>query len=444
MSIFNFIHAESSPYGQSVDAAYRRYRMRVLVAITLGYGFIYTCRLALGVVKKPLIDAGIYTPAELGFIGSTLFYAYAVGKLSNGFLADHLNVRVFVTVGFALTALCNFGMGLTQAVWLAALLWGLNGWFQSFGAPSCVVAITAWFSNRERGRAYGIWSASHSIGEGLTFLVVGSMVAAFGWKAGFFVPALIGVATAMGMYAFIRGKPVDLGLPPVADWRNDHYRQAATGGAAEKGLFATQLSVMKIPSIWILALASALAYVTRYAVNSWGILYLQEAKGLSLPMAGTLLMVSTLSGAVGAIAFGFVSDKWFVGRRPPANFLFGLIEIAGLCLVFFGPDHVASIAVGMLLFGLGMTGLVTSLGGLFAIDIAPKKVAGAALGFIGIFSYVGSALQEQASGWLIEQGMTVVGEARHYDFDAAVLFWLASSMLSLLLGACLWKTELRD
>src|SRR3546814_10281464 len=57
-----------------IDRLYRRHRFRVMVAITLGYGLIYTCRLALGVVKKPLIDQGIFTPVELGSIGSALFY----------------------------------------------------------------------------------------------------------------------------------------------------------------------------------------------------------------------------------------------------------------------------------------------------------------------------------------------------------------------------------
>src|SRR3546814_6939099 len=61
-------------------------------------------------------------------------------------------------------------MGFATTVWVAALIWGLNGWFQSAGAPGGVVAMTAWFSNRERGRLSGIWSTAHSIGEGLTFL----------------------------------------------------------------------------------------------------------------------------------------------------------------------------------------------------------------------------------------------------------------------------------
>jgi OPA family sugar phosphate sensor protein UhpC-like MFS transporter len=164
----------------AIDQLYRRHRLRVMLAITLGYGVIYTCRLALGVVKKPLIDGGIFGPAELGVIGSALFYTYAIGKLTNGFLADHANMKKFLAAGFLLSALCNVGMGLSTVVWASALLWGLNGWFQSLGAPGGVVAMTAWFSNRERGRYYGIWSTAHSIGEGLTFIGVGTVVAVLG------------------------------------------------------------------------------------------------------------------------------------------------------------------------------------------------------------------------------------------------------------------------
>ena len=65
-----------------VDALYRRNRMRVLIAITVGYAIAYTCRLALSVVKKPLIDEGIFSPEELGLIGSALFYTYAFGNWS--------------------------------------------------------------------------------------------------------------------------------------------------------------------------------------------------------------------------------------------------------------------------------------------------------------------------------------------------------------------------
>ena len=436
--------ADRAPLDDSsqITHLFRKHRLRVMLAITLGYGLIYTCRLALGVVKKPLIDAGVFSPADLGMIGSALFYTYALGKLTNGFLADHANMKRFLAFAFMMTALCNLAMGFATTLWLAVVLWGLNGWFQSFGAPGGVVAMTHWFSNRERGRAYGVWSTAHSIGEGLTFLVVGVAVSTLGWRWGFWGPGLIGLFTALGCYLLIQDRPGTLGLPNVNDWKQDRYDQGNKPGM--KSVLALQLSILKIPAIWVLCLASATTYVTRYAINSWGILYLQEARGFSLPAAGTLLMTSTLAGIAGALAFGFISDKWFGARRPPANLLFGLLELTGLCLFFFGPNTMPMLVLSMLLFGMGLTGLVTSLGGLFAVDIAPKRVAGAAMGVIGIFSYIGAAVQEQVSGSLIERGMQVVDGVRTYDFGPVIWFWIGSSMVSMLLAASLWRTRLRD
>ncbi|TNE64380.1 MAG: MFS transporter [Alphaproteobacteria bacterium] len=434
--------AERLTDSAEIDRLYRRHRFRVMLAVTLGYGLLYTCRLALGVVKKPLIDEGIFTPDELGLIGSALFYSYAFGKLTNGFLADHVNIKRVLALFFALTAVCNIGMGFVASVGFATALWGLNGWFQSFGAPGGVVAMTNWFSNRERGRMYGVWSTAHSIGEGLTFLVVGSVVSYWGWQAGFWTPGAIGIATAAVSFLLLQDRPTSLGLPPVADWKNDHYETVTKQDSGS--VFRTQLAILKIPAVWILALASATTYVTRYGINSWGILYLQEQRGFSLPEAGTVLMVSTLSGIAGAVTYGFVSDKFFGARRPPANLIFAIIEVIGLLLFFYGPNSMPVILVSMVLFGLGMTGLVTALGGLFAVDICPKRVAGAAMGVVGVFSYLGAALQEHVSGVLIGDGMTMVDGVRQYDFGPVILFWIGASIVSALLAASLWRTHLRD
>jgi len=425
-----------------IDRLFRRNRIRVMLAITIGYGLIYMCRLAIGVVKKPLIDQGIFTPTELGTIGSALFYTYALGKLTNGFLADHANARRFLAAAFLLTAVCNIFMGFTTTVLAATIIWGLNGWFQSFGAPGGVVAMTAWFSNKERGRAYGVWSTAHSIGEGLTFLVVGGLVSYLGWQWGYWGPGLIGIVTAIGVFALMQDRPQTLGLPSVNEWKKDQYSETAESSA--RSTLALQFSILKIPAIWVLALASATTYITRYGINSWGILYLQEARGYSLTMAGTLLMISTLAGIAGAVAFGFTSDKLFNARRPPANLLFAILELIGLAIIFFGPTSTPMLIVGMLLFGMGLTGLVTSLGGLFGVDIAPKRAAGAAMGVVGIFSYIGAAIQEQVSGILIDQNMVIAGDDRIYDFGPVIWFWIGSSVVSMILAASLWRTRLRD
>jgi OPA family sugar phosphate sensor protein UhpC-like MFS transporter len=440
-----FATAADAPLRESqaeIDATYRRYRWRVLLAITLGYALIYTCRLAIGMVKPSMIDAGVFTPAEFGLIGSAFFYTYALGKLTNGFLADHANMRLFLPLGFAVSALCNVGMGFAETVLMAAVIWGVNGWFQGFGAPGSVVALSSWFSNRERGRMYGLWITSHSFGEGLTFFVVGWVVATLGWQYGYFVPAGIGLLAAVVMWSLMRDRPRTMGLPAVADWKNDHLPESESNKA--KSTIALQFSILRYPSIWILGLSSAANYVARYAINSWGPLYLQEARGFDEVASGTMLMISTLAGVIGSVAYGYISDKFFAARRPPVNLLFAVCEIIGMVLIFYGPANMPTLVAGMILYGLGLAGLVASLGGLFAVDICPKRATGAAMGVIGIFSYLGAALQENISGDLLQRYSHMVGDDRVYDFGPAIWFWIGASVLSMLLAATLWRAKLRD
>jgi len=152
-----------------------------------------------------------------------------------------------------------------------------------------------------------------------------------------------------------------------------------------------------------------------------------------------------VAGILGALAFGFASDKIFNARRPPTNAIFALMEIIGLLMVFFGPPgKPVFMTVAFFIYGFGLTGLVTSLGGLFALDIAPKRAAGAAMGFIGVFSYIGAALQDQISGHLIERGITMIDGVRHYDFSTVIWFWIGSSVVSFILATSLWRVRVRD
>jgi OPA family sugar phosphate sensor protein UhpC-like MFS transporter len=302
-----------------------------------------------------------------------------------------------------------------------------------------------WFSNRERGRIYGIWSTAHAIGEGLTFVGVAALVTVWGWQAGFWGPGVLCIVVAGGLLLLMQDRPPTMGLPSVAEWKNDIVDADAAIARKKESTWTVQRTILKIPAIWVLALSSASIYVTRYAINSWGVLYLQEAKGYSLMQAGSVISVNTVAGILGAIAFGFMSDKLFSARRPPTNLIFAVLEIVGLLMVFYGPPgRVGFMTVAFFIYGFGLTGLVTSLGGLFALDIAPKRAAGAAMGFIGVFSYIGAALQDQISGHLIERGVTIVDGVRHYDFTAVIWFWIGMSVVSLVLATSLWRVKVRD
>lgn len=430
---------------REIDRQYRGNRLSVMLAITLGYGIAYTCRLGLSVVKKPLIDSGLMSASDLGIIGAGLFYAYGLGKLTNGFLSDHANIKRFFAVGVLGSAFINLTMGRSDLLWVWVALWALNGWFQGFGAPSSAVALANWFSNRERGRMYGIWSTAHAFGEGLTFSGSMTLVSLFGWQAGFWGPGVICIFVAVAIYFTLQDRPETLGLPPVADWKNDHGAPATDQEGAPLDTGKAQKLIFRIPAIWILGLASATMYMTRYAINSWGILYLQEARGYADKEAGYLLGLSAIVGIMGCVAYGFISDNLFRARRPPVTLAFGIVEIASLFMIFYiPPGHPVLFTVAFVIYGFTLSGILAALGGLFAIDIVPKRAAGAVMGFIGVFSYLGAGIQDQISGILIEQGTTMVEGVLYYDFSSVVIFWIGASIVSLILAASLWRTKITD
>ena len=139
--------AVSTVAPEKTDTVWKCARFQSFLAVTFGYALYYVCRMSMGVMKQPLIDAGLLNATQLGVIGACMYWTYAVGKFVNGFLADGSNVKRFMATGLVLSAAANLIMGVLGATAVNAgisssvifivfaLMWGMNGWAQSMGAP---------------------------------------------------------------------------------------------------------------------------------------------------------------------------------------------------------------------------------------------------------------------------------------------------------------------
>lgn len=419
----------------------KRFQWSTFLAATLGYGMYYVCRLSLNVVKKPIVDEGVFSETELGIIGAVLFFTYAVGKFMNGFLADRSNINHFMSTGLQVTALVNLCLGFVHSFILFAVLWGISGWFQSMGAASCVVGLSRWFTDKKRGSFYGFWSASHNIGEAMTFIIVASIVSALGWRYGFLGAGLVGLIGALVVWRFFHDTPQSKGLPAV----NAPEKKKEMDALETEEFNRAQKAVLRNPAIWILALSSAFMYISRYAVNSWGVFYLQAEKGYSTLDASFIISISSVFGIVGTMFSGVISDRFFGGRRNIPALIFGLMNVFALCLFLLVPGvHFWMDALAMMLFGLGIGVLICFLGGLMAVDIAPRNASGAALGVVGIASYIGAGLQDVMSGVLIEGNKQLVDGVEVYDFTYINWFWIGAALLSVLLALLVWNARSKE
>ncbi len=424
-----------------VRKIYERKRWRVFISLVIGYGFFYTCRLSLSVAKKQMIDAGVVDVTELGIIGAVLLYVYAVGKFVNGFLADRANIGRFMSTALLLSAVVNLLFGFTTYFMLFVILWGMNGWFQSIGSAPSVVSLCQWFSNNERGTRYGIWAGAHNIGEGLTFIGTSFLVGALGWSWGFIGPGIACFIIAIILYNTLADRPQTYGLPHVADYRNDY----SAGKPSTESIGKLQLTVLKSPIVWVLGMSSALMYVTRYAIHSWGPLYLQEIKHYSVTEAGFLIGANTILGLAGAMFSGFLSDRFFNSRRNVPTLLYGILLTGSLIMLYLIPPGnylLDLVALGCFEFSIG--GLIVFLAGLIAVDVLPTRAAGAVKGVIGLFSYLGAATQDWISGLLISTGQTIIDGKTVYNFDYAFYFWIGASVLSMILAITVWNVKAHE
>ena len=444
MSLYSFYRI-SKPSGETVPEneirpRYLSIRNRTFWGVTVAYSLYYVCRMSLSVVKQPLIDEGVLTAGQLGVIGSALLFVYAVGKFLNGFIADYCNIRRFMFTGLAVSAAINLLMGILGIVngytaiplsvifFLFAVLWGLNGWMQSMGSPPGVISLSRWFPQSRRGTFYSIFSASPYLGEFISFILTGLIVGAFGWQWGFVV------AAALLILLTVSDTPESQGLPSIQQLSGEDVKPVDKMPTRE-----LQKMIFRHPGIWVIALSSAFIYITKYAIAGWGVLFLQKERAFSLEQATQIIAFSAVFGVLGTVLAGWLSDRVFRSDRIRPAILSGAVSSVALALFLFAGGGYVMNVLYVSVFSLSIGVLYCIVAGLMAVDIVPRKATGAALGIVGISSYVAAGLQDITSGYLIQYNTVRVDGMDVYDFGPVSYFWLAAALVSFILPVLNWK-----
>ena len=448
MSLYSYFRISKPSAGKvpegDVDGVYKSLRNRTFWGVTIAYSLYYVCRMSINVVKQPLIDDGILSAGELGLVGSALLFVYAIGKFMNGFIADYCTGRRFMATGLFISAVINLLMGAlgfvkgmlpTAVIFICfAVLWGINGWMQSMGSAPGVISLSRWFPQAKRGSYYSLFSSSPYIGEFISYNILAVVVGWLGWQSGFIMAALAGLIGAAIILLFVSDTPESKGLPSIQQISGEALTKEDRMPTRE-----LQKMVLKHPGIWVIALSSAFIYITKYAIAGWGVLFLQKARGFELAQASQVIAFSAVFGILGTVLAGWLSDKVFKGDRIKPAVLSGIISTSSLILfLFVGGGFVLNIFY-VSLFSLAVGVLYCIVAGLMAVDIVPRKATGAALGVVGISSYVAAGLQDITSGYLIQGFTKVVDGIDVYNSTPVSWFWLVASIVSFILPVLNWK-----
>jgi OPA family sugar phosphate sensor protein UhpC-like MFS transporter len=172
--------------------------------------------------------------------------------------------------------------------------------------------------------------------------------------------------------------------------------------------------------------------------------FLEAEKGYTTLEASSIVSANAIAGIFGTFFSGILSDRFFNGTRNLPALIFGIIYALATAMFVLGPADPFLDTVSMVLFGVALGVLMVYLGGLMAVDICSKEVSGSVLGIVGLASYLGAGLQDIISGWLIEDGKTIVNGQTTYNFDMAGMLWIGSAVVSLLLATLVWNVRSPD
>jgi OPA family glycerol-3-phosphate transporter-like MFS transporter len=310
-----------------------------------------------------------------------------------------------IGAGFA-----NGAMGLlAQDGWSAekagtfSLLYGVNMYFQSFGAVSIVKVNAAWFHLRERGTFGGIFGILISLGLYFSYdwtrwiaemwgveapkggAPIAPAIAADHWV--FWVPALLLFVMAVVVFLLVRDTPGNAG--------HDDFDtgDAGSGDTGERKSLGTLVKLMLTNKtiLTITAIEFCSGYL-RNAVMKWYQVYAKavgESAGFVAMNWGMLLCCA---GILGGVFAGSISDHVFGSRRGPVSaILYGgmILGSAGLFFIM-GSPMLGWTVIFMSLCIIGVHGM---LSGTASMDFGGKANVGIVVGIIDGFVYLGSATQ---------------------------------------------------
>ncbi|AXE35241.1 glycerol-3-phosphate transporter [Chromobacterium phragmitis] len=427
--------------GEQQHALYRRLRWQIFLGIFIGYAGYYLVRKNFSLAMPYLVEQG-FSRGDLGFAMSGVAIAYGLSKFLMGAVSDRSNPRVFLCAGLVLSAAVFLLMGFvpwaTSSVAVMFVLLFLNGWFQGMGWPACGRTMVHWWSQKERGGVVSIWNCAHNVGGGLIGpLFILGMGWFNDWRAAFYVPAAAAIGVAVFAWLTMRDTPQSCGLPPVEAYRNDYpedYSDQHEQELTAREIFRKYILPNKL--LWYIALANVFIYLLRYGVLDWAPTYLKEVKHFSVDKSSWAYFLYEWAGIPGTLLCGWMSDKLFRGNRGATGVFFMALVTLATVVYWLNPagnptvDMLALIAIGFLIYGPVM------LVGLHALELAPKKAAGTAAGFTGLFGYLGGSVAANAAvGYTVD----------HFGWDGGFALLIGSCVAAIvLLALTTWHGHRQD
>ena len=405
----------------------------MFTATWLSYVAFYFCRKPFEAAKSAIGKEAGWGATELSNIWVSYLIAYAIGQFLASGMGTRLGPRRNVLMGMALSVAVTAAMGVSLTMPVMMGLVFVNGLAQATGWSGNVGTMAGWFHRHERGRIMGFWSTNFVMGALLSRYAMGWVLSMHGegeaepWRWCFYAGAMVLAVVWIQYYLLQRDRPEDVGLAPIDD-PVTAVDEAVVPERPQEGFLG--LSRTAWANLLLVSGFYFFIKFIRYAVWSWSAYFLQENFGLTGARANVYSTVFDVTGALGIIATGWMSDRFFGSRRSGVALLM-LVAMTGATalLMTFGGTSVGTFALLLGLVGFTLFGPDSILSGAAAIDIGGRHRALFATAVISGFGSMGPIVQEVVIGRLYDARGGELGPIFALLFGSAALATLFCAAL---------------
>ncbi|WP_367343711.1 MFS transporter [Methanomethylovorans sp.] len=309
-----------------------------------------------------IVKAGIVT---------TVFGLFnAFSQPISGRLSDRLDKRKFFVIfglaGFMLASVLYSYVSVFEHI---VILRAVQGITVGATVPAIIAMVTHFSTPGNRGRAIGIYSSMRGFGYGIGAMVGGMVATYYGFNAGFYLCALLGLISLLLVQFFV-GETYD---------RHEKQVDVKNGGSLQFHALAFAMFMMMVGIMIIFA------FLPEYEVRL-------QASELSLSIAVSAYVISRV---ILQTPLGILSDKYGHKRLIVYGLLLNIPVVLGLGYV----TRVEELIVLRALQGLCMASVETPVMAL-AVDLAGSTSVSARVSSITSAQAVGTAFGPLIGGLL--------------------------------------------
>jgi len=371
----------------------------------------YLDRVNISIAGGAILDAYHLSDVQLGKIFSAMLIGYALFQTVGGRLADRFGPRRVLAAGVVwwgvFTAMTGVApAGIAGALWIFATIRFLLGAGEAVIYPSANQFIARWIPVRERGIANGWIFAGVGAGAGLTPPLVTYMMLHYGWRASFWVCAVVGLVAGFVWIVVARDTPAEhpaVSAEELALIRSGLPEEHSTQGADKsRPELIPWTDVLRSKEVWAITVSYFCYGYVAWIFFSWFFLYLARVRGLNLRASAFYAAMPPIAMVIGCLLGGAMND-WLTQRRGPRLGRCGLaaLAIAGAGAFIALGSQVQSARLASVVLAGGAGALYVSQSSFWSLtaDIAGSS-SGSVSGFMNMGGQFGGAVTASLTPWI--------------------------------------------